>query len=77
MIEIHYIKFIIRYVYVSAHMWRPEVNVGCCPQLYCLRPGLSPNLELIDLVRLAGQWAPGSSCLCLSNDESKVSHLCI
>lgn len=55
MIEIHYIKFIIRYVYVSAHMWRPEVNVGCYPQLYCLRPGLSPNLELIDLVRLAGQ----------------------
>lgn len=59
MIEVHYIKFIILHVYVSAHtcvhVWRPEVNVGCCPQLYYLRPGLSLNLELIDLVSLVGQ----------------------
>lgn len=43
---------------------RPDAVLSCSlPN--CVSLGLSLNLELIILARLAGQWAPGSIHLCL------------
>lgn len=45
-------------MHVCVHVWRQRVNfdvflIYSLP--YCLRQGLSLNLELVDFVRLAGQ----------------------
>lgn len=51
-------------------VYKPEIDVGYLLQFLTslfLRQGLSLNLELVNLVRMAGQWGPGTCLFCLQN----------
>lgn len=51
-------------------VYKPEIDVGYLLQsltFLFLRRGLSLNLELVNLVRMAGQWGPGTCLFCLQN----------